>query len=154
MFNIQNKYQSNGCYRFLDNEAKTIYIGSSKNVHKRLFSQHFKKGHLPQICYDSTCKIEIIKTKDYPSALALEVYLIDKYKPKFNKKDKSKNLFSNIVIDNEEYYKKLEQWKLYYTFREYDFNKITTTTKQNRIALVGTVVFFISIVLYMSKGLF
>ena len=65
MFNIQHKYTGNGCYRFLDNEAKTIYIGKSKNVHRRIFSQHFKRngsyGHLPTKCYKDTCKIEIIK---------------------------------------------------------------------------------------------
>ena len=154
MFNIQNKYTEHGCYRFLDNEAKTIYIGVSKNVHTRLFSQHFKKGfgHLDNECYESTCKIEIIKCKDYAQALSLEQYLIDKYVPRWNKKDKRKDIFNSINFDNIDYYKKLERWNLYYTFREYDKHKIQTNRKQNILALASTFIFFIMLISYMLKG--
>lgn len=154
MFNIQKKYTSYGCYRFLDSQRNVIYIGSSKNIHRRLFSQHFKNGHLDKNCYDSTCKIEIVKTKDYAQALAFEIWAIDRYKPKFNKKDKSKNLFSKTKFDNENLYINLDKsWKLYYTFREYDFNKIKTTTQQNKIALALTVIFFFTVIGYLLKGL-
>lgn len=157
MFNIQKKYESFGCYRFLDNEAKTIYIGKSKNVHRRLFSQHFKKngtyGHLPIQCYKDTCKIEIIKCKDHAQTVALEQYLIDKYLPKYNTSDKRKDLFNATKFENIDYYKQLEKWKLYYTFREYDFNKIQMSKKQNRLALAITVVFFITVIGYLWKGL-
>ncbi|MBP3930116.1 MAG: GIY-YIG nuclease family protein [Peptostreptococcaceae bacterium] len=152
MFNIQKKYESFGCYRFLDNQANTIYIGSSKNIHRRLFSQHFKKGHLPSECYNNTAKVEIIKTKDYPTALALEIYLIDKYLPRYNKKDKRKDLFNSTKFDNPEYYQKLERWELYYSFREFDFDKIAMTRKQNKLALAITIVFFFSIITYLLKG--
>ena len=152
MFNIQKKYESFGCYRFLDNQANTIYIGSSKNIHRRLFSQHFKRGHLPQECYNNTAKIEIIKTKDYPTALALEIYLIDKYVPRFNKKDKRKDLFNPTKFENPEYYEDLEKWKLYYTFREFDADKIAMTKKQNKLAIAITIVFFFSIITYLLKG--
>lgn len=145
MFNIQNKYIGPGCYRFLDNQARTIYIGSAKNIHRRLFSQHFKKNgghsHLPLDCYNSVCKIEIMKTKDYPEALALEQILIDRYIPRYNKRDKRKDLFNNSYDSDIK-----EKWKLYYTFREFDFNKIQTSKMQNRLALVVTYIFFISIV--------
>ena len=151
---MQKKYTECGCYRFLDNQAQTIYIGSSKNIHRRLFSQHFKRGHLPKECYDSTCKIEIIKTKDYAQALAFEIWAIDKYKPRFNIKDKSKNLFSQTKFDNVELYKRLDKsWRLYYSFREYDFNKIKTTRKQNILALASTFIFFITVICYLWKGL-
>lgn len=152
MFNIQKKYESFGCYRFLDNQANTIYIGSSKNIHRRLFSQHFKKGHLPQECYNNTAKIEIIKTKDYATALALEIYLIDKYVTRFNKKDKRKDLFNPTKFENPEYYEDLERWELYYSFREFDFDKIVMTKKQNKLAIAITIVFFFSIITYLLKG--
>ena len=152
MFNIQKKYESFGCYRFLDNQAKTIYIGSSKNIHRRLFSQHFKRGHLPQECYNNTAKIEIIKTKDYATALALEIYLIDKYLPRYNKKDKRKDLFNETKFDNLEYYENLEKWKLYYTFREFDADKIAMTSQQNKLAIALTVLFFFSVIAYLIKG--
>lgn len=154
LFNIQNKYNSFGCYRFLDHEAKVIYIGTSKNIHRRLFSQHFKNGygHLPIDCYKSTCKIEIIKLKDYAQALALEQYLIDKYRPKYNKKDKSKDIFTPTNFDDIEKYKELEKWKLYYTFKEFDFNIIEITNKQNKLAIVITFLFFVSILAYTMTG--
>lgn len=151
MINFQNKYNSFGCYRFLDCEAKTIYVGTSKNVHRRLFSQHFKKngtyGHLPIECYKSTYKIEIIKTKDYAQALALEQYLIDKYIPRFNNRDKRKDIFNSTNFENIEYYKKLDRtWNLYYTFKEFDKDKIKTSKIQNRLALAFTFLFFFSII--------
>ena len=151
MFNIQKKYNGPGCYRFLDNQANTIYIGSSKNIHRRLFSQHFKKngtfGHLPEICYKSTCKIEIMKTSDYPDALKLEQILIDRYVPKFNVKDKRKDLFNKSYDSDIK-----ERWTLYYAFREFDFNKIEMTNKQNTIAIAITILFFFSVIAYMIKG--
>lgn len=151
MFNIQKKYIGPGCYRFLDNQANTIYIGSSKNIHRRLFSQHFKKngtfGHLPEICYKSTCKIEIMKTSDYPDALKLEQILIDRYVPKFNVKDKRKDLFNKSYDSDIK-----ERWTLYYAFREFDFNKIEMTNKQNTIAIAITILFFFSVIAYMIKG--
>ena len=156
MFNIQKKYTSFGCYRFLDDEARTIYVGKSKNVHRRLFSQHFKKngghGHLPIECYNSTCKIEIVKCKDHAQTVALEQYLIDKYLPKYNDSDKRKDLFNPTKFDNMEYYENLEKWRLYYAFREYNFNKIKTTNTQNTIAIAITILFFFSVIFYMIKG--
>lgn len=158
MFNIQNKYSSFGCYRFLDSAAKPIYIGVSKNIHRRLFSQHFKSngthGHLPIECYKSTCKIEILRCKDYAQALALEQFLIDKYVPKWNKKDKRKDIFNSTKFENVNYYEKLENWKLYYTLKEYDFNKIKTSKKQTTLALIITFLFFISTILLMLGGVF
>lgn len=157
MFNIQKKYESFGCYRFLDNMARTIYIGKSKNVHRRLFSQHFKKngsyGHLPIECYKNTCKIEIIKCTDHAQTVALEQYLIDKYVPKYNTSDKRKDIFNNSYFENQEYYENLERWKLYYMFREYDFNKIKMSKKQNRLAIASTFIFFIVLIGYLLGGL-
>ena len=148
MFNIQSKYTSAGCYRFLDSQANTIYIGSSKNIHRRLFSQHFKRngtfGHLPEICYKSTCKIEIMKTSDYAEALKAEQILIDRYIPRYNKRDKRKDLFNNTYKSDIK-----EKWKLYYTFREFDFNKIHRTRKQAIISAVMTYATFIALIGYM-----
>lgn len=145
MFNIQKKYTGPGCYRFLDSQANTIYIGSAKNIHRRLFSQHFKKNgghsHLSLDCYNSVCKIEIMKTTDYPEALALEQILIDRYIPKYNKRDKRKDLFNNSYKSDIK-----ENWKLYYTFREFDFNKIELSKKQTRLSLVATYICFIAII--------
>ena len=150
---MQRTYTSFGCYRFLNDEAKTIYVGSSKNIHRRLFSQHFKRGHLDKECYRSTAKIEIIKTNDYATALALEQYLIDEYRPKYNKRDKSKNLFAHTHFENIDYYKKLEKWQNYHTFREYNFNKIKTSKKETFASLAITYALFIFIIVYMIANI-
>ena len=150
MFNIQIKYEGPGVYKFLNSEARIIYIGKSKNVHRRLFSQHFKKngvyGHLPEECYKSTCKIEIIKCKDHAQAVAMEQYLIDKYIPKYNKSDKRKDIFNKSYFEDQERYEQLEKWKLYHTFREYDFNKIETSKKQRRLGLIASCLYLALIV--------
>lgn len=151
LFNIQNKYTGPGCYRFLNSEAKTIYIGTSKNIHRRLFSQHFKSngsfGHLPIECYESTYKIEIIKTKDYAAALSLEQILIDRYVPKYNSRDKRKDIFNRTYESDIK-----ENWKLYYTFKEFNFNKIKNSKTQNRLALALTYLFFICMIIYIFSG--
>lgn len=137
------KYKGPGCYRFIDTSENTIYIGSTKNIHTRL-NQHFsKKGpNVGKEAYSKTARIEIIKTEDYATALALEQYLINKYKPKYNKKDKNHNINSKAVI-HEEYYAKLESWQLYYELKKPDKEKIGLTKKQDKLVMaVAYIVFF------------
>ena len=38
------------------------------------------------------------------------------------------------------------------SFREYNFNKIKMTNKQNTIAIAITILFFFSVIAYMIKG--
>ena len=153
MFNIQRKYTGPGCYRFLDGEANTIYIGSAKNIHHRLFNQHFKKNgghsHLPIECYNSVYKLEIMKTSDYPEALKLEQILIDRHIPRFNKRDKRKDLFNNSYKSDIK-----EKWHLYYAFREFDFNKIQRSKRQTQLSLAVTYIFFIALLGGMIWTLF
>lgn len=124
-----NRYYGPGCYRFMNDNAKVIYIGKSKNISK-ILSAHFrvKKGPLPKEVYDNTAKIEIIKTPDHATALALKQYLINKYKPRYNKIDKEHNINSKVVV-NEDYYESIEHWKLYHQFRPYIEDKKIKTTK-------------------------
>ena len=147
MYGITIKYKGPGCYRFLDTLENTIYVGSAKNVHTRL-SQHFsKKGsNAGKEAYSKTARVEIIKTDDYATALALEQYLINKYKPKYNKRDKSHNINSKVV-KNSEYYEKLEKWQLYYKFKSLDKEKIDTTKRQDRALLVITYAMLILIII-------
>lgn len=139
---MKHKYNGAGCYRFIDANDNTIYIGCSKTIDDRIFKQHFKTGHLPSECYDSTLGIDIIKTKDYAEALSLEQKLIDKYRPSYNKRDKSKNLFDNV-------YDLEEPWVMYHSF---DKNIKITTPLQNRLALLVTYGVFIYVLVYMTIG--
>lgn len=128
-----NRYYGTGCYRFLDDYKKVIYIGSAKDISKRL-SAHFrgKGSHLSKECYNSVAKVEIIKTKDYAESLSLEQFLINKYKPKYNKRDKEHNINSKVV-SNEEYYANIEHWELYHEFRPFLEDKKFKITRTNII---------------------
>lgn len=80
-------------YRFkhyLTNEI--IYIGKTNRNIKSRINEHFsKKGHLSRKCYKSVGKIEYIEVKSDADARLVELYLINKYKPKYNKDGKTKD---------------------------------------------------------------
>lgn len=138
------RYFNSGCYRFLDDNMDTIYIGCSKNIDRRL-SSHFKNGHLSQECYSSVCAIDIIKTENYADALSLEQKLIEKYRPEFNKRDKPTNIFSNVYdLDELE-----EPWKFYKSFRNFKPTRLYVNKLQVWVGLAITYVCFIAILITM-----
>ena len=141
------KYTGAGCYRFIDEVGNIIYVGSAKNIDRRLNS-HFKgkQGHLGKYVYSQVAKVEICKLEDYPLTLAMEQYLINEYKPRFNKKDKSHNI-SSKVTKNTEFYKKLEHWQTYYKFKELDTEKIKMNTFQQAVLMAGAFGIFLYAVL-------
>lgn len=143
-----NRYIGSGCYRFLDTKKKVIYIGSAKNIDRRLHS-HFcgKRGHLSRECYDSVAKIEVTKTKDYASSLALEQYLINKYKPKYNKRDKERSINSKVVV-NEKLYEGIEHWKLYHQIKPFEEDNKLNTSKFN---IVIAVAYVIAIIIFLIQ---
>lgn len=139
------KYTGAGCYRFIDTLDNTIYIGSSKSIHRRL-SSHFngKQGHLGSNVYNQVSRVEVMKCKDYPTALFNEQILIDRYAPKYNSRDKRKNIFNNTYKSDLK-----EKWELYYKFKELDTDKINLNKKQEiALALVMYFVFIFAIVGY------
>ena len=73
-------------------------------------NQHFTKGHLPKECYSSVAKIEYIKWKTKSDAQVMEVYYINKYKPRFNKQDKRSD---TLTIQLEE-----KEWKTYQVLKK------------------------------------
>ena len=146
------KYKGAGCYRFLDELENTIYVGSSKSIDRRL-SSHFngKQGHLGSTVYNQVARVEICKCEDYPTALALEQYLINKYKCRYNQRDKSHNINSKVVKNNE-LYENLEKWELYYSFKRLDKEKIDLNKKQDlALVLIGYFVFIFAIVQFILK---
>lgn len=92
-------------YRFKDIYNNTIYIGYTGQKMSERMHQHFTKGHLPKECYQSVAKIEYIKWKTKSDAQVMEVYFINKYKPRFNKQDKRSDTLT-IQLDEKE-------WKTY-----------------------------------------
>lgn len=97
-------------YRFLDANEKIIYVGKTNNLDKR-YAQHFsKKGHLPRECYNSVWKIEYIKTDTELNALLLETYYINKYRPQYNKLNKTYKATSVKDVNLKEI---KDNWKVY-----------------------------------------
>lgn len=146
------KYTGAGCYRFIDSLGNVIYIGSSKSIHRRL-SSHFngKQGHLGSTVYNQVARVEICKLEDYPTTLAMEIFLINKYKSRYNKKDKSHNM-NSTVTKNSEFYEKLENWQTYYKFKELDSDKIEINKKQDfALTLIMYFVFISAIIGYFIK---
>ena len=135
------KYKGPGCYRFIDTMGKIIYVGSAKNIDRRIHSHFSKSGHLPKKCYDSVAIIEVCKCQDYATALAFEIYAINKYIPKYNKRD------TNVRIKNTEIYEDMEKWHTYYKFKNLDHEKIKATKKQDALVMaIGYIVFILVII--------
>ena len=74
------------------NMEKLYIPGSAKNIDRRIHSHFSKSGHLPKKCYDSVAIIEVCKCQDYATALAFEIYAINKYIPNIT--------ISNIIFAN------------------------------------------------------
>lgn len=146
---LLTRYKGPGCYRFLDTLENIIYVGSAKNIDRRLRS-HFngKQGHLGKEVYNQVARVEICKCEDYPSSLALEQYLINKYKPRYNSKDKAHNINSKVVA-NPDAYENIEAWEVYYKLRNLDKEKIDLTKKQDRALVVVAYSMFILLILRM-----
>lgn len=147
------RYHGPGCYRLLNDYKETIYVGVAKDIDTR-FNQHFrwKNSHLKNTnAIKETAKFEIIKTESNGVALDLEQYLINKYKPKYNKRDKSHNINSKVT-SNTERYENLEMWQTYYKIREFDEEKIKLTKKQSIMVILAMYLFFISIIILFLKS--
>ena len=93
-------------YRFKDAYDNTIYVGYTGQTMAQRMGQHFSsKGHLPKECYKSVAKIEYIHWETKSDAQIMEVYYINKYKPKYNKQDKR---LDSLTIQLDE-----KEWKTY-----------------------------------------
>jgi len=96
---------SPGCYRFLDEAGKIIYIGKAANLKSRVSSywresaDHTpaKKAMLQEI---KSIKWEEVETEI--EALLLEANLVKKYQPKFNVVLRDDKRFAYIKISTEE----------------------------------------------------
>lgn len=72
-------------YRFLNEQNEIIYVGRTNNIHHRIGSQHFKKhGHLTDACYEECKYVDYAELVSENDSKIYEIYLIDKYSPKYN----------------------------------------------------------------------
>ncbi|GAA0706122.1 hypothetical protein GCM10008904_14430 [Paraclostridium ghonii] len=144
-------YKGYAVYRFLDTNKNTIYVGMTNNAHRRIYQQHFtNSGHLPYECYNSTCRVDIIKLESNLEAKGLEDYLINKYRPKFNKRDKEKDIFiMNKYGQLGEVYSSMEKWRNYRTLKP--FNIAQT---KNKLSTKENIVFYIILIIATTGGLY
>ena len=149
------KYTGPGVYRFIDTSNNIIYVGSAKSTDRRLKSHFSSKGsHLPKEAYKNTALVEILKTDSFGKALDYEIYFINKYKPKYNKRDKSHNLDSKVV-KNEDEYKHLEnKWKAYWKLKSLDKDKIEANKRNDTIAIIiAYSIFILAIGMFILRTL-
>ena len=97
-------------YRFKDKYDNVIYIGYTGQTMAQRMNQHFTKGHLPKSVYKEVAKIEYMKHKTKSDAQVWEVYLINKYKPRYNTLNKKNDM---LTIDLGE-----ENWKVYQVLKQ------------------------------------
>ena len=144
------KYTGPGVYRFIDTSNNIIYVGSAKSIDRRLKSHFsFKGSNVDKEAYKTTARVEILKTDSYGKALDYEQYFINEYKPHYNKRDKSHDLNSKVV-KNEDEYKHLEsKWKVYWKLKELDTERIKTTKKQDTLVMAISYIVFILVIIKM-----
>ena len=76
-------------YRFIDKEGDIIYVGKTKHLKKRMTSQHFTiEGHLPRRAYEETDRVEYTELPTEMDMGIVELYYINRYKPKYNVQSK------------------------------------------------------------------
>ncbi len=100
---VLNLPETPGCYQYLDETGKIIYVGKAKNLKRRVSSYFNKDQHnlktrrLVQHIRD----IRYIVVKTEEDALLLENNLIKRYKPHYNVLLKDDKTYPSIAITSE-----------------------------------------------------
>ena len=95
--------QKPGCYQFLDEKGKVIYVGKAKNLKKRI-SSYFTKTHdhpKTRILVRHIRNIKYIVVDTEEDTFLLENNLIKKLQPRYNVMLKDDKTYPSIVIKNE-----------------------------------------------------
>lgn len=99
------RLHGNYIYRFCNKNKEVIYVGLTKEIGGRMY-HHFNNGHLNEDAYEETDAIEYVEVGCETTMNLLEIYLINKYKPKYNSRRKY-NGFERI-----EYFEQISSnWK-------------------------------------------
>lgn len=117
MFSQDNKYlkdkinklpTSSGVYKFLSKTGEILYIGKATNLKDRVksyFSSDLFESRGPKILkmLELANDIDFEKTDSVLEALLLENFLIKKYSPLYNTKEKDDKSFQFVVITKEDF---------------------------------------------------
>lgn len=100
---VSNLPDTPGCYQYLDDTGRVIYVGKAKKL-KRRVSSYFNKEQISAKTRMLVSKIRDIKyvvVKSEQDALLLENNLIKKYKPRYNIMLKDDKTYPSICITKE-----------------------------------------------------
>jgi len=102
---ISNLGEGPGCYQYLDNTGKIIYVGKAKNLKRRVNSYFNKdqKSAKTRILVSKIWDIKYVYVKTEQDALLMENNLIKRYKPRYNVLLKDDKSYPSICITKEEY---------------------------------------------------
>lgn len=94
-----------GCYQFLNNEGRIIYIGKAKNLRKRVRSyfSKTKKDIKTEFLVKKIKDVRFIATNNESEAFLLESNLIKKYKPRYNIDLKDSKRYAYIILTKEKF---------------------------------------------------
>ena len=95
--------QGPGCYQFLDEKGRIIYVGKAKNLKKRVSSYFNKHQENPKtrILVRKIRQIKYIVVNTEEDTFLLENNLIKELKPRYNVMLKDDKSYPSIVIKNE-----------------------------------------------------
>ena len=100
---VQNLPETPGCYQYLDDSGRIIYVGKAKNL-KRRVSSYFNKEQQTQktrllVAHIRDIRYVVVKTEE--DALLLENNLIKRYKPHYNVLLKDDKTYPSIAVTKE-----------------------------------------------------
>lgn len=102
---VNNLPEKPGCYQYLDEAGKVIYVGKAKNLKKRV-SSYFQKEqqtYKTKVLVSRISDIKYIVVGTEWDALLLENNLIKRYKPHYNILLKDDKTYPSICITKEDF---------------------------------------------------
>ncbi|MDO4929585.1 MAG: excinuclease ABC subunit UvrC [Bacteroidales bacterium] len=100
---VLNLPETPGCYQYLDESGKIIYVGKAKNL-KRRVSSYFNKeqqSNKTRLLVKNIRDIRYVVVKTEEDALLLENNLIKHYKPRYNVLLKDDKTYPSIAVTAE-----------------------------------------------------
>lgn len=100
---IKNLPDAPGCYQYLDESGKIIYVGKAKNLKNRVNSYFIKnnQSRKTKLLVEKIRDIRYIVVNTEEDALLLENNLIKRYKPHYNVLLKDDKTYPSIAISQE-----------------------------------------------------
>ena len=94
---------SPGCYQFLDDKGKVIYVGKAKDLKRRVSSyfNKFQDNPKTRVLVKNIRQIKYIVVNSEEESFLLENNLIKQLKPRYNVMLKDDKTYPSIVVKNE-----------------------------------------------------